>query len=325
MKWNLHRATLAIFAVALAGAAHNLVAQTYPSKPVRVVIPYPPGGPTDILGRAVAQKLSEPLGQSVVVDNKPGASGMIGAGEVARAAPDGYTILVNASLHVINPSLYSKMQFDAIKDFAPVTQLAAVPLVLVVNPAVPVNSVQDLIALAKANPGKLTFASSSIGAAPHLAGELLKTMAGIDIVHVPYKGSGPAITDLVGGQITMMIDSMPSSIAHVKAGRLKLIAVSTAKRIPALPDVPTFAESGVPGYDIATWYGVWAPPGTRKEILSRLQTEIAKVLQQPDVKERLASLGAEAVGSTPEEFAAYCQSELVRWAKVVKDSGAKLD
>jgi tripartite-type tricarboxylate transporter receptor subunit TctC len=317
MKRTLHRTMLSLCAVVLAGAVQSAAAQAYPSKPIRVVIPYPPGGPTDILGRAVAQKLSEPLGQSVVVDNKPGASGMIGAGEVARAAPDGYTILVNASVHVINPSLYSKMQFDAIKDFAPVTQLAAVPLVLVVNPSVPVNSVKD--------PGKLTFASSSIGAAPHLAGELLKTMAGIDIVHVPYKGSGPAITDLVGGQITMMIDSMPSSIAHVKAGRLKLIAVSTAKRIPALPDVPTFAESGVPGYDIATWYGVWAPAGTRKEIVTKLQTEIAKVLQQPDVKERLATLGAEAVGSTPEEFAAYCESELVRWAKVVKDSGAKLD
>lgn len=314
---------LAAFAVLL--AADGALAQAYPSKPIRFVVPYPPGGPTDILGRAVAQALTESMGQTVVVENKPGASGMIGAEQVAKATPDGYTILVNASIHVINPSLFSKTTFDAMKDFEPVTQIATVPLILVVGQSVPANSVKELIALAKASPGKLAFASSSIGAAPHLAGELLKRMAGIDIVHVPYKGSGPATSDLIGGHVTMMIDSMPSSIAHVKAGKLKVLGVSTAKRVPALPDVPTIAESGLPGFDIATWYGVWAPAKTPKEIVSKVSTEIAKGLKRADMKERLAGLGAEGVGSTPAEFAAYCESEFQRWAKVVKDSGAKLD
>ena len=311
-------------ALAFLLAAEGTLAQAYPSKPIRFVVPYPPGGPTDILGRAVAQALTESLGQTVVVENKPGASGMIGAEQVAKAAPDGYTLLVNASIHVINPSLFSKTTFDAMHDFAPVTQIASVPLILVVGQPVQANSVKDLIALAKASPGKLTFASSSVGAAPHLAGELLKRMAGIDIVHVPYKGSGPAITDLIGGHVTMMIDSMPSSIAHVKAGKLKVLGVSTAKRTPTLPDTPTIAET-IPGFDIATWYGVWAPAKTPKEIVSRVSGEIAKSLQRADMKERLAGLGAEAVGSTPAEFAAYCESEFRRWAKVVKDSGAKLD
>ena len=314
---------LAVFGILL--GADGALAQAYPSKPIRFVIPYPPGGPTDILGRAVAQALTESMGHTVVVENKPGASGMIGAEQVAKAAPDGYTILVNASIHVINPSLVSKTTFDAMKDFEPVTQIATVPLILVVGQSVQANSVKDLIALAKASPGKLTFASSSIGAAPHLAGELMKRMAGIDIVHVPYKGSGPATTDLIGGHVTMMIDSMPSSIAHVKSGKLKVLGVSTAKRVPALPDVPTIAESGLPGFDIATWYGVWAPAKTPKEIVSKVSAEIAKGLKRPDMKERLAGLGAEGVGSTPAEFAAYCDLEFKRWAKVVKDSGAKLD
>jgi tripartite-type tricarboxylate transporter receptor subunit TctC len=311
-------------ALAFATTALGALAQTYPSKPIRFVVPYPPGGPTDILGRAVAQALTQSLGQPVVVENKPGASGMIGAEQVAKAAPDGYTLLVNASIHVINPSLFSKPTFDAMHDFAPVTQIASVPLILVVGQPVQANSVKELIALAKANPGKLTFASSSVGAAPHLAGELLKRMAGIDIVHVPYKGSGPATTDLIGGHVTMMIDSMPSSIAHVKSGKLKVLGVSTAKRVPALPDVPTIAET-VPGFDIATWYGVWAPAKTPKEIVNKVSGEIAKSLKRADLSERLAGLGAEGVGSTPAEFAAYCESEFRRWAKVVKDSGAKLD
>ena len=325
MTFMLRFTLQAFCALALAAVMPAASAQSYPVKPVRFVVPYPPGGPTDILGRAVAQALSESLGQSVIVDNKPGASGMIGAEQVAKAAPDGYTILVNASIHVINPSLYSKTSFDAMKDFVPVSQIASVPLILVVGQSVPANSVKELIALAKASPGKLTFASSSVGAAPHLAGELLKRMAGVDIVHVPYKGSGPATADLIGGHVTMMIDSMPSSISHVKAGKLKVLGVSTAKRISALPDTPTIAESGLPGFDIATWYGVWAPAGTSKEIVNRLSGEIAKALKRADLKERLAGLGAEPVGSTPAEFAAYCESEFKRWGRVVKESGAKLD
>jgi tripartite-type tricarboxylate transporter receptor subunit TctC len=300
-------------------------AQDFPRKPIRMIIPYPPGGPTDILGRIVAQNLSERLGQQVVVENKPGASGMIGADLVAKAPPDGYTLLANASIHVINASLYKKPTYDAIKDFTPVSLIADVPLVLVVPPELPVKSVKDLIALAKSKSGKLNFASSGNAAAPHLAGEAFKIATGVDMQHVPYKGSGPALTDLMGGQVQLMFDSLPSSISHVKSGKLRAIAVTTAKRSSALPSVPTIAESGVPGFDISTWYGVWAPAGTPKEIVSRLSGEIAKIVKLPDVRERLSGLGAEPVGSSPDEFAAYCRSELAKWAKIVKASGATVD
>jgi tripartite-type tricarboxylate transporter receptor subunit TctC len=301
------------------------LAQDYPRKPVRMIIPYPPGGPTDILGRIVAQNLTEKLGQQVVVENKPGASGMIGADLVAKAPPDGYTLLANASIHVINPSLYKNPTYDAIKDFTPVSLIADVPLVLVVAPELPVKSVKDLIALAKSSSGKLNFASSGNAAAPHLAGEAFKIATGVDMQHVPYKGSGPALTDLMGGQVQLMFDSLPSSISHVKSGKLRAIAVTTGKRSSALPNVPTIAESGVPGFDISTWYGVWAPAGTPKEIVGKLSGEIAKIFKMPDVRERLAGLGAEPVGNSPDEFAAYCRSELAKWAKIVKASGATVD
>jgi tripartite-type tricarboxylate transporter receptor subunit TctC len=300
-------------------------AQDYPRKPVRMIIPYPPGGPTDILGRIVAQNLSERFGQQVVVENKPGASGMIGADLVAKSPPDGYTLLANASIHVINPSLYKNPTYDAIKDFTPVSLIAEVPLVLVVAPELPVKSVKDLIALAKTKSGKLNFASSGNAAAPHLAGEAFKIATGVDMQHVPYKGSGPALTDLMGGQVQLMFDSLPSSISHIKSGKLRAIAVTTAKRASALPNVPTIAESGVPGFDISTWYGIWAPAGTPKEIVSKLSDEIAKIVKLPDVRERLAGLGAEPVGNSPDEFAAYCRSELAKWAKIVKASGATVD
>jgi len=300
-------------------------AQAYPAKQIRMVIPYPPGGPTDILGRIVAQQLTETLGQPVVVDNKPGASGMIGADIVAKSPADGYTILVNASIHVINPSLYKKPPYDAIRDFAPVSLIADVPLVLVAAPSLGLNTVKDVIATAKANPAKLNFASSGNAAAPHLAGEAFKIATGVQMQHVPYKGSGPALTDVIGGQTQLMFDSLPSSVAHIRAGKLKAIAVTTAKRSTALPDVPTVIESGVPGYDISTWYGVWAPAGTPKDIVARISTEIAKAVRLPQVRERLAGLGAEPVGNTPDEFAAYCQSELGKWSKIVKDSGATVD
>ena len=300
-------------------------AQDYPRKPIRMIIPYPPGGPTDILGRIVAQNLSERLGQQVVVENKPGASGMIGADLVAKAPPDGYTLLANASIHVINPSLYKNATYDALKDFAPVSLIAEVPLVLVVAPGLEVKSVKELIALAKSKSGKLNFASSGNAAAPHLAGEAFKIAAGVDMQHVPYKGSGPALTDLMGGQVQLMFDSLPSSISHVKSGKLRAIAVTTAKRSSALPSVPTIAESGVPGFDISTWYGIWAPAGTPTEIVSKLSGEIAKIVKLADVRERLGGLGAEPVGNSPDEFAAYCRSELAKWAKIVKASGATVD
>ena len=300
-------------------------AQAYPAKTIRLVVPFPPGGPTDVLARIVAAKLPDTIGQQVVLDNKPGASGLIGADIVAKAAPDGYTLLSNASIHVINPSLYPKSPFDAIADFVPVTQLATVPLILVVNNELPVRSVKELIAYAKANPGKLNFGSSGNAAAPHLAGESFKIMTGAAMQHVPYKGSAPALTDLIGGQVQLMFDSMPSAMPHVKAGKVRPIAVTTAKRVAAVPDLPTIAEAGVPGYDISTWYGVWAPKGTPRDIVIKMQQDIAKVLQQADTRERYAGLGAEPVGNTPDEFAAYCKSELAKWARVVKESGAKAD
>lgn len=318
---RLHAALAAVLLAAGTGTA--LAQAAWPSKPIRVVIPYPPGGPTDILGRIVAQHLSENLGQSVVVENKPGASGMIGADLVAKAPPDGYTLLVNASIHVINPSLYKKPPYDAIRDFAPVSLIADVPLVLVAAPSQGLATVRDVIAAAKAKP--INFASSGNAAAPHLAGEAFKIATGVPMQHVPYKGSGPALTDVIGGQTELMFDSMPSSIGHIRSGKLKAIAVTTAKRAGALPDVPTIAESGVPGYDISTWYGVWAPAGTPREIVARVSGEIAKIVRAPQVRERLAALGATPVGNTPEEFTAYNQSELAKWGKIVKDSGATVD
>ncbi len=299
--------------------------QTYPVRPVRVMLPYPPGGPTDVLVRIVAAKLTDAMGQSFTVDNKAGASGMIGSAEVAKAAPDGYTLLGNASIHVINPSLYPKATFDAIADFAPITQLASVPLILVVNNDLPVKNVRELIGYGKANPTRLNFASSGNAAAQHLAGESFKIATGIQMQHVPYKGSTPALTDLIGGQVQLMFDSMPSATPFVKSGKLRALAVSTSKRSAAFPDLPTLAEAGVPGFDISTWYGLWAPKSTPKDLVDRLAAEVAKILKSAEVRDRYAALGAEPVGSSPEEFAAYCKSELLKWSKIVKESGAKAD
>ena len=317
----------ALMGMCLLGALPLGWAQTavYPSRAVRMVVPFPPGGPTDVLARIVATKLGERFGQAFAIDNKAGSSGMMGSADVVKAAPDGYTLLGNASIHVINPSLYPKIPFDALTDFTPITQLAHVPLILVVNNDLPVRSVKELIAYAKANPGKLNFASSGNAAAPHLAGESFKLATGIDMQHVPYKGSSPALTDLIGGQVQLMFDSMPSAMPFVKAGKLRPLAVTTAKRSLAVPDLSTVAEAGVPGYDISTWYGLWGPKGLSKEVTDKLANEVARILKLPDVKERYAALGAEPVGNSPEEFAAYCKSELLKWAKVVKDSGAKAD
>jgi tripartite-type tricarboxylate transporter receptor subunit TctC len=310
-------------ACALGLAAPVALAQEYPQKPIKMITPYPPGGPTDVLARAISQKLSERLGQPIVIDNRPGASGMIGADMVAKAAPDGYTLLANASIHVINPSLYQNPPYDALKDFAPVSQIAEVPLVLVVNPGLGVKTVRELIAKAKGSP--LNFASSGNGSAPHLAGEAFNIATGVAMQHIPYKGSGPAITDLIGGQVSLMFDSLPSSMPHIKSGRIVAIAVTTKKRSSALPNVPTVAESGVPGFDVSTWYGIWAPAATPSAIVRRVSSDVAAVVRMPEVRARLAELGAEPVGNTPEEFAAYNRSELGKWAKIVKDSGAKVD
>jgi tripartite-type tricarboxylate transporter receptor subunit TctC len=293
-----------------------------------MVVPYPPGGPTDVLARIVAQELAPRLGQQVVIDNKPGASGTIGADLVAKAPADGYTVLANASIQVITPSLIEKLPYDAIRDFAAVSLIADVPLVLVVPPDLPVRSVAELIALAKSRAAAgtpMSFASSGNAAAPHLAGEAFKLATGVAITHVPYKGSAPALTDLIGGHVQLMFDSMPSSMPYIRSGKLAPLAVTTARRPVGLPQVPTMIEAGVADFDFSTWYGVWAPAGTPREIVERLSREIAAVVRLPAVRERLLGLGAEPVGNTPEQFEAFNRSELAKWGRIVRQSGAKAD
>ena len=301
-------------------------AQAYPTRPIRLVVPFPAGGTTDILAREAAQKLTEVLGQAVVVDNRPGAAGNIGSDLVAKSAPDGYTLLMGTvGTHAINPSLYSKMPYDHVKDFAPVVLVAGVPNVLVVNPALPVNSVAELIKLAKDKPGQINFASSGSGTSIHLSGELFKTMAGVDMTHVPYKGSSPALTDLIGGQVQIMFDNLPSALPQIKGGRLRAIAVTSLKRAPVLPDIPTINESGLPGFEASSWFGVLAPAGTPAPIVARINTEVNKWLQSADAREKLLGQGAEAAGGSPEQFGNFIHAESEKWAKVVKASGAKVD
>jgi tripartite-type tricarboxylate transporter receptor subunit TctC len=307
----------------LPGAAQG---SAYPTKPIRLVVPFPPGGATDILARNVAQKLTETWGQQVIVDNRPGAGGNIGSELVAKAAPDGYTLeMGTVGTHAINASLYAKMPYDHVKDFVPVILVAGVPNVLVVNPSVPVNSVAELIAYAKANPGKLNFASSGNGTSIHLSGELFKVMAGVQITHVPYKGSAPAMQDLLGGQVQLMFDNLPPSLPQIKAGKLKALAVTSTTRAAALPDVPTMAEAGLPGFEASSWFGVLAPAGTPPAIVAKLNAEIGKWLASADAKEKLSAVGANIAGGTPEDFAKHIQLETAKWAKVVKESGAKVD
>ncbi|SOY63880.1 putative extra-cytoplasmic solute receptor [Cupriavidus taiwanensis] len=322
-RTRLRAALLLTAASALLPAAAG--AQEFPQHPVRMVLPYPAGGPTDLLARVVAVKMGESLGQGVVVDNKPGASGMIGAETVARAPADGYTILANASLHVINPSIQPKMRYDAFKDFVPITQLADVPLVLVVNNASPVKTVQDLIAYARREGGALNFGSAGNASAQHLAGESFKLAAKVPMQHVPYKGSAPALTDLMGGQIQLMFDSMPSAMPFIKSGKLRAVAVTTTRRASALPDIPTVAESGLPGFDISTWYGLWAPRGTPAAVVEKLAAHAGAALKRPDVRQQYADMGAEPVGSSPADFARYNAAEGKKWAEIVRRSGAKAD
>lgn len=315
-------ALLAALALTAAGAA----AQSYPTKPIRLVVPFPPGGTTDILAREVGQRLSASLGQPVVIDNRPGAAGNIGSELVAKSAPDGYTLLMcTVSTHAINPNLYAKLPYDHVADFAPVVLVASVPNVLEVTPSLPVNTVADLIKLAKEKPGQINFASSGSGTSIHLSGELFKTMAGVDMTHVPYKGSAPALTDLIGGQVQVMFDNLPSSLPQIKAGKLRAIAVTSAQRAPALPNVPTIAESGLPGFEATSWFGVVAPAGTPPAIVARLNADVNQWLQTPEAKEKLLAQGAAAAGGSPEQFAAYIRAETEKWAKVVKASGAKVD
>jgi tripartite-type tricarboxylate transporter receptor subunit TctC len=289
-------------------------------------VPFPAGGTTDILAREVGQRLSLSLGQPVVIDNRPGAAGNIGSELVAKSAPDGYTLLMaTVGTHAINPNLYARIPYDHVKDFAPVVLVAGVPNVLEVTPSLPVHSVADLIKLAKEKPGQINFASSGSGTSIHLSGELFKTMAGVDMTHVPYKGSAPAITDLIGGQVQVMFDNLPSSLQQIKAGKLRAIAVTSAQRAPALPDIPTIAESGLPGFEATSWFGIVAPAGTPPTIIARINADVNQWLQSPEAKEKLLAQGAVAAGGSPEQFAAYIHTETEKWARVVKASGAKVD
>jgi len=316
---------LVIGALCVSAMSAAQTTNTYPNQAIRMVVPYPPGGPTDITARVVAAEMSKTIGQSVVIDNRPGASGMIGSEMVTKAAPDGYTLLANASIHVINPSVYPDMRFDAIKDFTPITQLAQVPLVLVVPANSPIKSVKDLVEYAKANPGKVNFGSAGSASAQHLAGESFKIAAGIQMQHIPYKGSAPALTDLAGGQLQLMFDSMSSATPMINSGKLRAIAVTTTVRAKARPDLPTIAESGFPGFDISTWYAYWAPKGTPADIIEKLAASAAQALKNPEVIAKYEAMGAEPVGSTPAQFAAYVESEAKKWNDIVKKSGAKLD
>jgi tripartite-type tricarboxylate transporter receptor subunit TctC len=316
---------LAALVIVFAGFLGGADAQPYPSKPVRVIVPFAPGGPTDVIARILAQKLSENLGQQFVVENRAGAGGNIGMAAVAKAAPDGYTVLVSSSSIVVNPSLYANLPYDSIKDFAPVTYAAASPNVLVVHPSVEARSVRELIALIKANPGKFSFASPGIGTTPDLSGHLFRLALGLDLVGVPFNGAGPAITSTIGNQTPIAFTALPPTTPHVKAGSLRALAVTSKSRSSALPDVPTLAEAGVPDQEADTLQGVLVPAGTPKDIIDKLHGEIVKIVALPDVKERLAGLGFTPVANKPEEFAAQIRAEIAKWGKVVKDANIKVE
>ena len=315
--------TLLAFALTAASLA---VAQSFPTKPIKLICPFPAAGAVDIASRAIASELAKNLGQPVTVDNRPGAGGNIGGAEAARSAPDGYTLFMTTSgINAINPALYAKMPFDPVKDLVPVIALVSLSNVLVVHPSVKANSVAELIALAKAEPGKLTYASSGYGTSIHMSGEMFKHMAKVDILHVPYKGSAPAITDLLGGQVMIMFDNLPSALPHIKAGKLRALAVTGAQRDPLLPDVPTVAEAGVPGYESGVWFGLAVPAGTPKEEIARLNEAAVKGTRSPEFVKRMTEMGYTIIGGTPEQMAEMNKVETARWGPIVKASGAKVD
>jgi tripartite-type tricarboxylate transporter receptor subunit TctC len=322
---DLMRRRSVLLGVATASLAAPALAQQFPTKPVRIVVPYTPGGGADTTARLIAPKLQEALGQTVVIDNKPGAGGTIGDDAVAKAAPDGHTLLIGAFAHAVNPSLMPKMPFRTPDDFAPLSLLVTVPELLVVTPSFPAKTVAELVAMAKAEPGKLSYASSGNGSGLHLSMELLKAMAGIELVHVPYKGAGASVPDLLAGNVQAMFISYGTGSAHIKSGRVRILAVTSAQRSPALPDIPTIAEAGVPGYDSGVWYALLAPKGTPAAIVARLHDESVALLKGKEMSERFAADGIKPIGSTPEELTAYIKSERVKWAAVVKRSGATVD
>ena len=313
-----------IFLLALAGInAPAVLAQNYPSHSIRLVVPSSPGGGTDIVGRLLAQKLSEQMGQQVVVDNRAGAGTIIGNDAVANSAPDGYTLLMGLSTLAINPSMYTKLPYDALRDFAPISQSVSACNILILHPSVPARTVTELIALAKAKPGSLTFGSAGMGTNPHLSGELFKSLARIDMVHVPFKGSGQSVISQLAGEIAANFPSVPTAMPYVRAGRLRALGVTTLKRAQALPDVPSIAEAGLPGYEATQWFGLLAPAGTPRAIIDRLYQESSRALRTADMKERMIAEGLEVVAGTPEEFAGYLRSETAKWTQVIKAAGIK--
>jgi tripartite-type tricarboxylate transporter receptor subunit TctC len=300
--------------------------QPYPAKPVRVIVPYPPGGGNDLLGRLFAAKLGERMGQSFVVENRPGAGTLIGTEAAARSAPDGYTILLSSiATHALSPNLYSRVPYDPVKDFAPITLLGIAPTVLVVNKDLPAQTLQELISLAKSKPGSLAYASGGNGTPPHINGEVFKSVAGVDLLHVAYKGGGPALADLTAGRVHVMLDTAASAMSHVRAGRLRALALSAPKRSPEYPDLPTFAEAGLPGYETNAWYSMHAPAGTPQDIVRRLNAELVAILKEPEILARFKQLSTDPVGNSPEEFAAFVRAELDKYARVIKAAGIKLD
>jgi tripartite-type tricarboxylate transporter receptor subunit TctC len=323
---NLKRiTTLIVVACACAWASLPAFAE-YPAKPVKIVVPYPPGGTTDILARFIAAQLGIKLKQPFVVENRAGASGAIGSQAVANAAPDGHTLLMaTISTHGINSGLSKTLPYDPVKDFVPITVVGTTPNIIAVNPALPVKNLAELLALAKSKPGTLNFGSTSPGGSPHMSGELLKALANVDIVHVPYKGGGPMLTDLIGGQIQIGFDNLPSSIGFIRAGKIRALAVTTPKRWPGAPEIPTVADSGVPGYDVSAWFGLLAPANTPKPVINQLHKTVAEILAQPNAVQRLLELGAEPGGNTPEEFARQITDEVAKWKKVVTTNGLKVE
>jgi tripartite-type tricarboxylate transporter receptor subunit TctC len=310
-------------AVALAAFASTAVAQTYPTKPIRWIVGYTPGGTADMLARAVGQKIGEAWGQQVIVENRPGAGTNIGTEVAAKAPPDGYTLFMPTVANAINPTLYPKLNFDIMRDFVHITNFAKVPGIVVVHPSVPAKNVKDLIALAKANPNALRHGSTGIGSPHHLAGEIFKSMAGVKMVHVPYRGATPAITDIIAGHIEVYFGAMVSTLPHAKSGRVRALGVTTLKRVAAVPDIPTISEQGLKGFETGSWFGVSVPTGTSKEIVVRLHKESVRILALPEVRDRMASEGADFVADTPEQFTAFIRTELEKWGKAVKASGAR--
>lgn len=325
MFGNKKIAAAFVLGLILALGAGNALAQPYPQKTITLIVPFPPGGTTDVLARALGFELGKSLGQQVIIESKPGAGATLGADYVAKAKPDGYTLLMGAVHHTIATSVYRKLPYDFQKDLTPITIVALVPNVLVINPQIPANNVKELVALAKASPGKFTYGSNGLGTAQHLIGAQFEQLAGVSMLHVPYKGSGPLATDLLGGQINMSFDTITPVLPHIKAGKMRALAVTTANRSPALPDVPTLAESGLTGFDLGTWFGVLAPAGTPPEIINRLYREMSKIIQSADFKKRMDEIGANPVGNTPTQMAAQIKADTERFATLVKEAKVSLD